>query len=57
MLQYTKAADPTEREARIERMRQAEEQGEIEETAIQLVQASLQASSDRQLQEHTTPTP
>ncbi|KAJ4871418.1 Uncharacterized protein Rs2_46943 [Raphanus sativus] len=46
--QYTKSADPTEREARIERMRQAEEQGEMEETAIQMARTSLLASAENQ---------
>lgn len=30
MLQYTKSADPSEREARKERLRQAEESGQLE---------------------------
>ncbi|KAG2284860.1 hypothetical protein Bca52824_044464 [Brassica carinata] len=47
MLQYTSSADPTEREARKERMRQAEEQGELEETAILVAQAALNASTQR----------
>ena len=41
MKQYTSIADPTESAARRERYRQAEEQGEIEETAAQMVRASL----------------
>ncbi|KAH0861952.1 hypothetical protein HID58_079163 [Brassica napus] len=36
MLQCTKTADPTESEARKERMRHAEEQGDMEETSIQM---------------------
>ncbi|KAL0688281.1 hypothetical protein Bca4012_087958 [Brassica carinata] len=40
MAQYTACADPTEGAARKERMRLAEAQGEIEETAIRMVQAS-----------------
>ncbi|KAG5387785.1 hypothetical protein IGI04_029326 [Brassica rapa subsp. trilocularis] len=47
MLQYTSSADPTEREARKERMRQAEERGELEETAILVAQAALNASTQR----------
>ena len=46
MIQYTKTTDPTESEARKERMRQAEEQGEMEETAIQMVRASLAPTID-----------
>ncbi|KAG5377080.1 hypothetical protein IGI04_041676 [Brassica rapa subsp. trilocularis] len=41
MLQYTMCADPTEREARKERVRQAEERGQMEEAAIHMVRASL----------------
>lgn len=41
MLQYTKCADPTEREARQERVRQAEERGQMEDAAVQLAQSSL----------------
>lgn len=41
MLQYTACADPTESAARKERMRQAEECGEPEETAIQMVRAAM----------------
>ncbi|CAN6824017.1 unnamed protein product [Brassica oleracea] len=57
MLQYTKIADPTESEARKERMRQAEEQGDMEETAIQMVRASLtpQLETQNTLQNTATP--
>ncbi|KAF2567733.1 hypothetical protein F2Q68_00024047 [Brassica cretica] len=57
MLQYTKTADPTESEARKERMRQAEEQGDMEETAIQMVRASLtpQLETQNTLQNTATP--
>ncbi|CAF2284170.1 BnaA04g17000D [Brassica napus] len=57
MLQYTKTADPTEREARTERMRQAEEQGDIEKTAAHMVQASLNESAERMITEPSSPTP
>ncbi|KAJ4902836.1 DUF4283 domain-containing protein [Raphanus sativus] len=57
MLQYTSSADPTEREARKERMRQAEEQGEVEETAILVAQASIIAASQRQVEEQSNVTP
>lgn len=40
MLQYTKCADPTESAARRERMRKAEEEGELEETALLMIQAN-----------------
>ena len=48
MLQYTKCADPTEREARKERLRQAEERGQMEEAAVQLARASLAPESEIQ---------
>lgn len=48
MVQYTKSADPTEREARTERMRLAEEKGEMEETAIQMARTALSASAEKQ---------
>lgn len=48
MVQYTKSADPAEREARTERMRLAEEKGEMEETAIQMAKTALNASAERQ---------
>ncbi|CAH8335273.1 unnamed protein product [Eruca vesicaria subsp. sativa] len=40
MLIYTKSSDPTESAARRERMRQAEEQGEMEQAAIAMVKAN-----------------
>ena len=57
MLQYTKTADPTESEARKERMRQAEEQGDMEETSIQMVRVSLtpQLETQHTLQNTATP--
>ncbi|CAG7868909.1 unnamed protein product [Brassica rapa] len=57
MLQYTKSADPTEREARKERVRQAEEQGEMEETAIQMAIASLNENAERNKRAQLDPTP
>lgn len=41
MVQYASCADPTESAARKERLRQAEEHGEFEETAEQMVRANL----------------
>ncbi|CAF1866997.1 unnamed protein product, partial [Brassica napus] len=41
MGQYSSCADPTESAARKERFRLSEESGELEETAIQMVQAAL----------------
>ncbi|KAH0869938.1 hypothetical protein HID58_076960, partial [Brassica napus] len=41
MLQYTKCADPTEREARKERVRQAEERGQMGDAALQLARSAL----------------
>ncbi|KAF3553223.1 hypothetical protein F2Q69_00010752 [Brassica cretica] len=43
MIQYTLCADSTKSAARKERLRQAEKQGEIEETASMMVQATIQA--------------
>uniref|UniRef100_A0A0D3A5T3 Uncharacterized protein n=1 Tax=Brassica oleracea var. oleracea TaxID=109376 RepID=A0A0D3A5T3_BRAOL len=43
--QYTMCADPTKSAARKERLRQAEEQGQIEETAHMMVKASMQAQA------------
>ncbi|WZZ61782.1 hypothetical protein YC2023_061889 [Brassica napus] len=40
MVQYTQCADPTESAARRERMKKAEQQGELEETALQMVRAA-----------------
>ncbi|KAF2581448.1 hypothetical protein F2Q68_00006298 [Brassica cretica] len=58
MRQYTACADPTESAARKERLRQAEEQGEVEEAAIQMVQANLENLSPtdgRRQRESPTP--
>lgn len=41
MIMYTQCADPTESAARKERLRQAEAQGEFEETAALMVHASM----------------
>ncbi|KAJ0228752.1 NmrA domain-containing protein [Hirschfeldia incana] len=57
MLQYTKSADPTEREARIERVRQAEEHGEMEETALLMARASVTASLEKQRTDRPEKTP
>lgn len=43
MMQYSSCADPVESEARKERFRLAEEQGEIEETAAQMVRTSMES--------------
>lgn len=57
MLQYTKCADPTEREARKERVRQAEEKGEMEESAIQMARAALNATAERYQEPNDVLTP
>lgn len=41
MIQYTSYTDPSESAARKERLRQAEEAGQLEETAAHIVRASL----------------
>lgn len=45
MVQYSSCADPSENAARKERIRQAEESGQVEESAAQLVRASLAAQA------------
>ncbi|EFH55652.1 predicted protein [Arabidopsis lyrata subsp. lyrata] len=45
MIQYANCADPLESAARKERVRRAEEEGQFEETAEQMVRASLNTSS------------
>ncbi|KAG2309218.1 hypothetical protein Bca52824_028966 [Brassica carinata] len=57
MLQYTKNADPTESEARKERMRQAEAEGEMVETAIQMARTSQAIINERQRREQISNTP
>lgn len=57
MLVYTKTADPTEREARIERMRQAEEHGEMETRAIKMVRDSMIAEARMTIQNSETFSP
>ncbi|KAH0929860.1 hypothetical protein HID58_015587, partial [Brassica napus] len=46
MRQYTQCNDPTESAARRERMRRAEEEGEMEETAALMIQAKMTAPTD-----------
>lgn len=45
MRQYTSCADPSESAARKERLRQAEDQGQLEDSAAQIVRASLARQS------------
>ncbi|CAG7859641.1 unnamed protein product, partial [Brassica rapa] len=49
LLQYTKCADPTEREVREERVRQAEEGGQIEATARKIARASLHSAEEKRM--------
>ncbi|KAH0902574.1 hypothetical protein HID58_042077, partial [Brassica napus] len=49
MMQYTKCSDPTEREARKERLRQAEVRGQVEEAVVQVARASLNAMANEQM--------
>ncbi|CAA7045732.1 unnamed protein product [Microthlaspi erraticum] len=51
MSQYANCADPTESAARKERMRLAEERGEFEDTAVQMVRHSIK--SQNQIPEQT----
>ncbi|CDY22163.1 BnaC01g39380D [Brassica napus] len=46
MVQYTQCVDPSESAARRERLRKAEEEGQLEETAARMVQASLGDKAD-----------
>ncbi|KAH0881977.1 LOW QUALITY PROTEIN: hypothetical protein HID58_058073 [Brassica napus] len=57
MLQYTRVADPLEREAREERMRLAEDLGEMEETATNMVQAAMHLSAEKHGRIQITDTP
>ena len=45
MIQYTQCADPTESAARRERLRLAEEKGELEEAASLMIQARLETEN------------
>ncbi|CAN6867512.1 unnamed protein product, partial [Brassica oleracea] len=47
LLQYTKCADPTEMEVREERVRQAEERGQVEANARKIARASLNSSEEQ----------
>lgn len=47
ILQYTMSADPAEREARQERVRRAEELGEVQENAERIVRNSLNSNLDQ----------
>lgn len=56
MAQYANCADPAESAARRERVRQAEAKGQIEESAAQIVRASLtrKTTSDSQMEKSPT---
>ncbi|KAF3568167.1 hypothetical protein DY000_02013891 [Brassica cretica] len=49
LLQYTKCADLTEREVREERVRQAEERGQIEANARKIARASLNSAEEQRM--------
>ncbi|XP_048591504.1 serine/arginine repetitive matrix protein 1-like [Brassica napus] len=57
MNQYASVADPTESAARMERYRQAEELGEFEETAAQMVRAKLASQATPPMERTATPSP
>ncbi|KAL0823568.1 hypothetical protein Bca101_047245 [Brassica carinata] len=57
MVQYTRVADPSEREAREERMRLAEDLGEMEETTTNMVQAAMHLSAEKHGRIEITDTP
>lgn len=54
MLQYTKCAEPSEREARVERLRQAEESGQLETTALRIARRTLNDNEELQIPELCT---
>ncbi|CAF2065102.1 unnamed protein product, partial [Brassica oleracea] len=49
MIQYTQCNDPTESAARRERMRKAEEEGDIEEASTLMIQATLGTNANQPL--------
>jgi len=51
LLQYTKCTDPSEREVRIERAKQAEERGQLEETALRIARRTSRTNLDAQYSE------
>lgn len=57
LLQYTKCVDPFEREVRLERAKQAEERGQLEETAIRIARRTSRTSRESHQSEpqHNTP--
>ncbi|KAF3495845.1 hypothetical protein DY000_02052093 [Brassica cretica] len=55
MVQHTQCADPTESAARKERLRKAEKEGQLEETATRMVQASLADKPEEQQQLEEVP--
>ena len=57
MKQYSQCADPTEREAQKEWLRQTEERGEFEEAASLMVRASLTANTANQIDPTANATP
>lgn len=57
MLQCTRVADPSEMEAREERMRLAEDLGEMEETTTNMVQAAMHLSAEKHGRIQITDTP
>ncbi|WZZ59875.1 hypothetical protein YC2023_059982 [Brassica napus] len=57
MTKYTNCVDPTERAARQERFRLAEEEGEVEEAATNMLLAELASHEMTPLEEPTTVSP
>ncbi|CAA7036428.1 unnamed protein product [Microthlaspi erraticum] len=55
MAQYSNCADPVESAARKERLRLAEERGEVEQTAVQMVIHSIQTQSQQATEETLEP--
>ncbi|KAL0700691.1 hypothetical protein Bca4012_056813 [Brassica carinata] len=46
LMQYTKCTDPSEREARLERAKRAEDQGHLEKTAVNIARRTSKSSTE-----------
>ncbi|KAL0692997.1 hypothetical protein Bca4012_060177 [Brassica carinata] len=55
LLQYTKCNDPSEREVRVERAKQAEERGQLEETALRIARRVSRTNLEAQHSESCSP--
>lgn len=55
LLQYTKCNDPSEREVRLERAKQAEERGQLEETALRIARRTSRTNLEIERSESRSP--